>query len=74
MTKNIIVALCFLILLVFSSCDSDSGINNELYIKDDAGNIFNKDSVPKRIISLAPNITETVFALNADSLMVDGLL
>jgi len=70
MTKNILVALCFFVLVIFSSCDTDSGINNEVYIIDDAGNIFNKDSVYKRIISLAPNITETVFALNADTLLV----
>jgi iron complex transport system substrate-binding protein len=57
-------------LILFSSCDSDSNFDSDIYIKDDAGNIFSKDSVPKRIISLAPNITETIFELKADDLLV----
>lgn len=69
MYKTVILIFSFL-LLIFTSCDSDSGLNSDTYIKDDAGNIFSKDSVPKRIISLAPNITETIFELKADNLLV----
>jgi iron complex transport system substrate-binding protein len=69
MFKYLFYLIC-LFILIFSSCNSGDSIDMDLYIKDDAGNIFRKDSVPKRIISLAPNITETIFALKADSLLV----
>ena len=32
-------------------------------IKDDAGNVFTLTAPPQRIVSLAPNITEILFAL-----------
>lgn len=70
MTKTKFAIFYFLLAVIFFSCDSDSNINSESYIKDDAGNVFSKDSVPKKIISLAPNITETIYALNADSMLV----
>ena len=62
--------LLSLFLIIFTSCDSDSGFENDSYIKDDAGNFFSKDSIPKRIISLAPNITETIYELKAENLLV----
>lgn len=68
MDKYIFLIFCFLIVL--ASCDSDSSFNKDEFIKDDAGNIFSKDSIPKRIISLAPNITETIFELKADNMLV----
>jgi iron complex transport system substrate-binding protein len=69
MYKTVFILFSFF-LIIFTSCDSDSDFNGSTYIKDDAGNIFSKDSVPKRIISLAPNITETIFELKADNLLV----
>jgi len=60
----------FLLFLIFSSCNNNDAIDTADYIKDDAGNLFKKDFYPKKIISLAPNITETIYALNADSLLV----
>lgn len=68
--KKIILFISFILFLFIISCESDSGIEKEGIIKDDAGNIFYKDSVPKRIISLAPNITETIFELKADDILV----
>ncbi|MCX6164107.1 MAG: helical backbone metal receptor [Ignavibacteriae bacterium] len=69
MYKNVFLILSFL-LIIFTPCDSDSDFSSDAFIKDDAGNIFSKDSIPKKIISLAPNITETVFELKADNLLV----
>jgi len=63
----IIISISF---LFFISCDDEKEFNPENSIKDDAGNIFPADLNPKRIISLAPNITETIYALKADSLLV----
>jgi iron complex transport system substrate-binding protein len=63
----IIISISF---LFFISCDDEKEFSPENSIKDDAGNIFSLELNPKRIISLAPNITETIYALKADSLLV----
>jgi iron complex transport system substrate-binding protein len=65
-----LVLFSSLVFLFFISCDTDSNLSSDRIIKDDAGNVFSIDSVPKRIISLAPNITETIFELKADDLLV----
>ena len=44
--------------------------NPKSQISDDAGIEVKFDSIPHRIVSLAPNITETIYALHADSLLV----
>jgi len=48
-------------LLVFSVASSLAA--QDRVIKDDVGNTFSLKSPPRRIISLAPNITEILFAL-----------
>ncbi len=42
----------------------------EFIVRDDSGEKIKFDSHPSRIISLAPNITEALFAIGADSLIV----
>lgn len=69
MIKRFYPLLIGFVLLLLVSCDNENEFNPETSIKDDAGNIFNSDFRPKKIISLAPNITETIYALNADSLL-----
>jgi iron complex transport system substrate-binding protein len=44
--------------------------NPVLTLTDDSGVEFKFDRYPQKIISLAPNITETIFALHSDSLLV----
>lgn len=68
--KNILIILSFLFLVTLTSCNNEKEYSPETTIKDDAGNIFGNDFSPKRIISLAPNITETIYALKADSMLV----
>ena len=67
--------ICFtfslITIVLISSCSDKSQISNPKFqIKDDAGVDVIFDSFPKRIVSLAPNITESIFAINADSLLV----
>ena len=63
--------LTIILLVVFISCQDKSEISNDsITIKDDLGNEISLDTLPKRIISLAPNITEALYAIEADSLIV----
>lgn len=56
--------------IVVSSCTDKSHIQNPKFqIRDDAGIEVSFDSNPERIISLAPNITETIFAIGAENML-----
>lgn len=69
--SRFLLVLLSLILIQFYSCSEKSKIQNpRSTILDDAGIEVSLDSIPKRIISLAPNITEALFAIGADSQLV----
>ncbi|MBK8984394.1 MAG: hypothetical protein IPM38_19250 [Ignavibacteria bacterium] len=70
-SKVIHCILFFQITVVLFSCAKPSGnIQSKFSVKDDTGLEVNFDSHPKRIISLGPNITETIYELGADSVLV----
>lgn len=66
------ISLFFIIYssLIFSSCNVNNPKQGKLTITDDKGNRLSFDKTPERIISLAPSITETIYAIHADSLLV----
>lgn len=68
--RRYIIFIFYLSFLFLVSCDSNEGSNSESYLKDDAGNLFSKDINPKRVISLAPNITETIYELKVENKLV----
>ncbi|MCX5833905.1 MAG: hypothetical protein NTV99_05240 [Deltaproteobacteria bacterium] len=55
-----LTALCFLVLTI------SSGESTAAVYKDDIGRTVQIPSHPRRIVSLAPSITETLFALGLD--------
>ena len=71
-----ILLFVFLTVFVFSckknSPENQTEVKTEFSLKDDAGIECKFNSHPSRIISLAPNITEALFAIGADS-MVAGV-
>lgn len=70
------IFVLFFLSLVFSSCTkkeekvSQSAPVSKFAIKDDLGIEVSFDGVPKRIISMAPNITEGLYAIGAQDYIV----
>lgn len=52
--------------LLFIAADSESSTR---FVTDQLGRQVNVPAIPKRVISLAPNITEIIFALNRESVL-----
>ena len=68
--NNLLKCVLMIFTFLYFSCGEDENDLQNKFIKDDYGNIFSTDSLPKRIISLAPNLTECLYAIGADSLLV----
>ncbi len=57
-------------LFLCASCEHrHPGARERIRLKDHAGNTVLLPALPRRIVSLAPSITEIVYALDADSLL-----
>jgi len=69
MVKKYFLLISFILLL--QSCGIKKEKNpGKISIKDDLGNVISFDRIPKRIITLAPNLTETIFDLGLDKYLV----
>jgi len=71
MKKKITILLVFA--FIFTSCKKEiekQTINLPINVTDDLGVIFQSNNAPQRIISLAPNLTEIIYELNLDSLLI----
>ncbi len=65
-----ILSFIFIVFLFVVGCRKQSEQNLETGIYDDLGNKFKSDFRPLRIVSLAPNLTEIIYFLNSDSLLL----
>ena len=66
----LITSYCFVFVKIVLAFDSN------ILVKDDLGEVFELQKPVKKIVSLAPNITELLFEIEAGELLVgvDGFL
>ncbi len=69
--KYYILYIIFFSFLISFQCGKKNQEKfSNILLKDDIGNELKFEKYPERIISLAPNITETIYELGADTLLV----
>ena len=65
------ILVCVISILTLAGCRSEKIVSDStVSIKDDIGVDLKFDNRPNRIISLAPNVTEALYSIGADSLLV----
>jgi iron complex transport system substrate-binding protein len=57
-------------LLILNSCRNKNDANYLFSVADDFGNVFTFAEKPKRVISLAPGITESIYYINAENSLI----
>ncbi len=67
-------ALIFTLLILTSCADTKKPEQHIFSIKDDLGNEINFDKIPRRIITLAPNLTEMIYDLALEKYLVGNTL
>ena len=68
--QQVQVLLWAFLLLVATSCGTRQRADERLQTTDDYGRVVEIPAHPHRVVSLSPAVTEIVFALGADSLLV----
>ncbi len=69
--------LFFILPFVFFSCKNEikkDNSENKLILKDDLEISVTFDSIPTKIITLAPSLTEAIFSIQADSFLIGNTL
>ena len=64
----------FLFLLVFGCAKKNEQPNFLNTVTDDLGNTFSESSIPNRVITLAPNLTEMIYYLGLENKLVGNTL
>lgn len=70
---NKIAKYLLLSLMLFVGCTKEVKeriINSSINVTDDLGVVFRSNTSPQKIISLAPNLTEMIYELGLDSLLI----
>lgn len=70
MNRFLILAVFFFAILLSSCTRKNKEENAGFSIVDDIGIEINLKSKPKKVVSMAPNVTEAIYALGADSMLV----
>lgn len=70
--KKLLIIIMFLIMLLISACAGNSGIakTGVITMQDGLGREVTLQQPPQRIVSLAPSVTETLFAVGAGDQVV----
>jgi len=69
------IKILFVLVLILLSCSKDEkNFHKENSIKDDIGNIIVIEKPPRKIITLAPNLTEMIFDLKLEKYLIGNTL
>lgn len=69
-TRSLLIFFLFFVFLL-PGCKKENHIDKSLIeVEDDLGNKISLSGSPKKIISLAPNLTEIIFSIEADQYLV----
>lgn len=71
--KNLL-KIFFLFLLLFGCTKKNEQPNFLNTVTDDLGNTFSESSIPNRVITLAPNLTEMIYYLGLENKLVGNTL
>ena len=69
-SKQLLISITLFCLPFFLGCGDNSPKSDTYTFTDDYGSVVQVPSHPHRVVSLSPAVTEIIFALHADSLLV----